>query len=160
MDFYLILALALMVLGIIGSVAPAVPGVLVSVAGVLIYWWSTGYTEPGNLFIGFTVFLGLVSVTLDWFSGAITAKIGGASQRTSLVAGIAGFLGFIFLGGPIGVIIAVGGTVFMREYLRTGDMEKSRKAGLYSALGLLVSTAMQAAIAVTILIGFLAALIL
>jgi uncharacterized protein YqgC (DUF456 family) len=159
MDLYLVLAIALLLLGIIGSVAPAIPGVLVSVAGVMIYWWSTGYTQPGNIFLGFTVFLGLVAVSLDWVSGAITAKIGGASQKTSVAAGFAGVLGFIFLGGPIGVVIAVAGTVFLREYFRTGDVEKSKKAGFYSALGIVFSTAMQVVIAVTIFLGFLLALV-
>ncbi|MFB6241687.1 MAG: DUF456 domain-containing protein [Candidatus Nanosalina sp.] len=159
MDLYLLLAVALLILGIIGSVAPAVPGVLISVAGVLIYWWSTNFTQPGNLFIGFTVFLGVVAISLDWFSGALTAKYGGASTETSIAAGIAGVLGFIFLGGPIGVVIAVAGTVFLREYFRTGDLDQSKKAGIYSALGLVFSTAMQVVIAVTIFLGFLLALV-
>jgi uncharacterized protein YqgC (DUF456 family) len=159
MDLYLVLAVALLILGVIGSVAPAVPGVLVSVTGVLVYWWSTSFTQPGNFFIGLTVFLGIVSVTLDWFSGAITAKAGGASGKTSVAAGIAGIFGFIFLGGPVGVLIAVAATVFLREYFRTGDARGARKAAVYSALGLVASTAMQVVIAVTILIGFILALV-
>jgi uncharacterized protein YqgC (DUF456 family) len=160
MDLYLLLAVALLILGVIGSVAPTVPGVLVSVAGVLIYWWSTGFTEPGNLFIGFTVFLGIVAVSLDWFSGAVTAKYGGASTQTSVAAGIAGVLGFLFLGGPVGVLIAVSATVFIREYFRTGEAREARKAAVYSVLGLVFSTGMQVAIALTVLLGFLLTFVL
>lgn len=155
MDYFLLMAVALLILGIIGSVAPAMPGVLLSVGGILLYWWSTGYTEPGNLFIIVTVILGGITLALDWFAGAITAKAGGASGKTSLAAGIAGFFGFFLLGGPVGILIAVGGTVFLREYLRTGDMEQSREAGFYAALGLLGSAFMQLLVTFTLLVSFL-----
>ena len=160
MEYFLILAFALLIIGIAGSVIPGLPGVLASMLGVFIYWWSTGYTEPGTIFLSITVILGLSAVLIDWFSGALTAKAGGASNKTSLVAGIAGFFGFFFLGGPIGVIIASGLVVFFREYLRTGDMQQSRKAGFYSALGILASTFMQVLITSTILVGFVIAILL
>lgn len=160
MDYFLLIAVALLILGLVGSIAPAMPGVLLSVAGVLLYWWSTGYTQPGNLFIIATVVLGAITLTLDWFSGAVTAKAGGASAKTSLAAGIAGFLGFFLMGGPLGVLIAVGLTVFAREYLRTGDIIQSRKAGIYAALGLLASTFMQVLVTFTLLVAFLMVILL
>lgn len=160
MDLYLLTSLIFLLIGVAGSLIPGLPGVLASVAGVVLYWWSTGFTQPGPFFLTLTALLGLTAILLDWFSGAITAKAGGANTKTSVAAGIAGFLGFFFLGGPIGVIIASGLTVFIREYMRTGDMQKSQKAGLYSALGIAASTAFQALIAVTILVGFIISLII
>ncbi len=159
MNLFLILAILLLIIGIAGSFTPALPGALLSAAGVLIYWWSTGYSDPGTLFIIFTVILTIMALLLDWFSGAITAKMGGASNKTSFMAGIAGIFGFIFLGGPVGVIIAVGGTVFLREYMKTGNARDARKAGIYSAIGVFASAFMQAAITITIFIGFLLALV-
>lgn len=153
------LTIILLLLGIAGSIIPGIPGVLASVAGVLLYWWGTGFTEPGKLFLVITAVLGLTGLLVDWFSSAITAKAGGASNKTSVAAGIAGFFGFFLLGGPIGVIAASAGVVFAREYMRTGDIKKSRKAGIYSALGILASTFMQVMITGTILIGFIIAVI-
>lgn len=160
MDYFLLIAVALLILGIIGSVAPAMPGVLLSAGGIFLYWWSTGYTEPGNFFIILTAVLSGFTVVLDWFSGAITAKAGGASSKTSVAAGVAGFFGFFLLGGPVGVFIAVGATVFLREYFRTGDLHQSKKAGIYSALGLLASTFMQVLVTFTLLVGFLLVVLL
>jgi uncharacterized protein YqgC (DUF456 family) len=159
MNLYLAICLLLLVIGVAGSIIPGLPGIAFSLLGVGLYWWSTGYTEPGALFLWITAFLGFTGLVIDWFSGAITAKAGGASGKTSIAAGIAGFLGFFLLGGPVGVIIASGLAVFLREYLRTGDIQKSRKAGIYSALGILASTFTQALIAVTILIGFVLTLV-
>lgn len=159
MNFFLILAILLLLLGVIASFTPAVPGALLSSLGVLIYWWSTGYTEPGTLFLSISLTLAIFALLIDWFAGAITAKIGGASNRTSLMAGIAGLLGFIFLGGPIGVLITVGGTVFLREYFKHGEFGKAKKAGIYSALGFFVSAFMQVMITLFILVGFLVTLL-
>lgn len=159
-EILLPLTIILLLIGIVGSIIPGIPGVLASVAGILFYWWGTGYSEPGTLFLGVTALLGLTGLVVDWFSGAITAKAGGASNKTSVAAGIAGFFGFFLLGGPIGVIIASGLAVFAREYMRTGSFEESRKAGIYSALGILASTFMQVMITATILIGFVITLII
>ena len=152
-------AVGLALVGVLGTLVPLVPGALLSLGGVYLYWWSTGYSDPGTLFIIFTVILTIMALLLDWFSGAITAKMGGASNKTSFMAGIAGIFGFIFLGGPVGVIIAVGGTVFLREYMKTGNARDARKAGIYSAIGVFASAFMQAAITITIFIGFLLALV-
>ena len=159
MNIFLIVAILLLLLGILGSFTPAVPGALLSGAGVFIYWWSTGYTEPGTVFLAITGVLTAFALMVDWFAGAITAKIGGASNKTSFMAGIAGVLGFIFLGGPLGVLIAVGGTVFIREYLKHGNMQKARKSALYSALGFFASAFMQVLITSFLLVGFLLTLV-
>ncbi len=154
MDYFLIAAILLMVLGIAGSLIPVLPGVVVSMAGVLLYWWSTGFTEPGNVFIAITVFLGVTSMAFDWIASSMTAKAGGASDKTSVAAGVAGFLGF-FIGGPVGVVVAAAVAVFIREYFRTGDVKKSRKAGIYAAFGIVASVAFKVFVSIAILLGFL-----
>ncbi|MFB6116763.1 MAG: DUF456 domain-containing protein [Candidatus Nanosalina sp.] len=160
MNLWLILAFLLMVLAVIGSFTPALPGALLSGIGVLIYWWRTGYQDPSIWFVVLAVVLSIAGVLLDWFSGAITARIGGASDKTSFMAGIAGLLGFIFLGGPIGVLVAVAGTVFLREYFRTGDVSGAKKSAIYSAVGFLSSAFMQALITGVLLLGFVLAVLI
>jgi len=159
MNLFLILTISLLILGVVGSFTPAVPGALLSGLGIFMYWWSTGYAEPGTLFLAVSTVLIVFALLVDWFAGAITAKIGGASNKTSFMAGIAGVFGFIFLGGPLGVLIAVGGTVFIREYLKHGKIKKARKSALYSALGFFASAFMQVIITSFILIVFLITLL-
>lgn len=154
---FLLAALILLIAGVAGSFTPVVPAALLSVSGVLLYWWSTGYTEPGTFFIGAAVLAGIVTLVFDWFSGAIAAKAGGASNRTTIISAVVG-LAFFFIAGPVGVLFGVAATVFLLELYRTEDREKSLKAGIYSAAGLLTSTAVQALVTVSILVGFLLAL--
>lgn len=152
-------ALILMVLALVGSFAPLMPGTLLSVIGILVYWHGTGYTEPGTIFLIAFITVGLIGTLADWFSGVVAAKAGGASNRTGLLAGIAGFLLF-FLLGPIGILFGVAGTVLLREFLRTDDLRGSIKASIYSSVGVLGSGIIQFIISLSLLITFVIALLL
>ncbi|MFW5801117.1 MAG: hypothetical protein ACOCVC_03735, partial [Spirochaeta sp.] len=50
-DVAVVLAFVMLLGGVVGSVLPAVPGAGLSLAGVLLYWWHTGYAEPGTLLL-------------------------------------------------------------------------------------------------------------
>ena len=156
---FVAIAVLLMVVGVIGSVAPMVPGAMLSIAGILVYYWSTGYSRPELWFLTGFILVGLVAVLTDYFAGSIAAKAGGASTRTSVIAGIVGFIMF-FVAGPIGILVGVAGTVFLREFLISGDAEKGLKAAAYSTIGVLGSTAVQLLITVSLLSAFVVALII
>lgn len=151
-------AIALMIIGVIGSVVPMIPGALMSITGILVYWWSTGFTRPSTVFLTGFILVGLIAMITDYFAGSIAAKVGGASTRTSILAGIVGFLMFFVL-GPIGIIAGVAGTVLVREFLRTGDADSSAKAAFYSTVGVVGSTVVQVIITLSLLIAFIIALI-
>jgi len=153
-DLFLILALIFLVLGVVGSLTPLVPGALVSIIGVLTYWWSSGYTEPSGLVLALIVSTGVVAIAFDWLSGLISAKISGVSNKTSIAAGIIGLMLF-FVAGPIGTIIGVAATVVVRNYLETGEFEKSLRAGFYTGIGVLGSTAVQFVLTLMMLVVFI-----
>ncbi|MDY6779850.1 MAG: DUF456 domain-containing protein, partial [Halobacteria archaeon] len=155
-DPFLIAAFALLILGIVGSFVPVVPGAFLSVTGVLVYWWSTGYTDPSTVFVVIVAVVGVLTVLVDWFAGAVSAKIGGASNVSTAAAAVVGFVLFFFA-GPIGIILGVAATVFCIESYRTGDTEESLRAAFYSTLGVLASVAVQFLVTLSILVGFVLA---
>ncbi|MFB6190176.1 MAG: DUF456 family protein [Candidatus Nanohaloarchaea archaeon] len=157
-ELFTALALLLMVLAVAGSLTPMVPGALLSVLGIGVYWYGTGFTRPETWFLAAFILTGLFAVAVDYLSGALAARAGGASTKTSIAAGIAGFLLF-FLLGPIGILVGVAGTVLAREYLRSGDTRASTRAAVYSVIGVLGSTAVQFVITVSLLLAFLIALL-
>lgn len=157
-EVFLVIAVLLMIVGVIGSFVPLLPGAMLSIIGVLVYWWSTGYTSPGLIFLLLFILLGLFAVLVDYFAGAISAKAGGASNTTTLIAAIAGLI-FLFILGPIGVIIGTGLTVFLLEFWRKGETEGSLKAALYATIGVLSSALVQFLITLSLLIGFIFVLI-
>lgn len=137
-----LLAIGIAAIGVVGSVVPAVPGALLSVAGVLLYWWSTGYVDPSLPVLAGLLVVGVLAVAVDWLGGAVAAGAGGASRWTMLAAGLVGGVLF-FLVGPLGVVLGVAGTVFALEVNRHGDLEKGGRAALYAVVGVLGSAVVQ-----------------
>ncbi|MFB6115172.1 MAG: DUF456 domain-containing protein [Candidatus Nanohalobium sp.] len=153
MELFAGLAVVLLIVGVVGSFLPMVPGALLSIAGVSVYWWSTGFTQP-NIFVVVLLYLtGLTALLFDLFAGAIGSKAGGASDRTVHAAAVAGVL-FFFIGGPVGTIVGITLVVYFREYLLTNDSGESRKAALYTTASMLGSTVVQGVLTGLMLIIF------
>ncbi|MEE6210504.1 DUF456 family protein [Salarchaeum sp. III] len=140
MDTLVLLAFGLLALGMVGSIVPLLPSGLTGLAGVAVYWWQTG--QPGPLALAVLVVLGVTATLVDWFGGALAANAGGASTRTTLIAAVVGLL-LLPLGGPIGIIIGIAGTVFVLEYYRHGDRDVSLKTAAYATAGVLASALAQ-----------------
>ena len=158
-DLVVWLAIGLAFLGVLGTLVPLVPGALLSLGGVYLYWWSTGYTDPGLLVLVALTLLGLLIVIVDWFAGAVSAKVSGASTTTSLLAGVAGFLLF-FVAGPVGILLGVAGVVFLAELQRTGDTTASARTAVYTTVGMLASTVAQFLLTTLLVLGFLLAILI
>ncbi|GAA0655368.1 DUF456 domain-containing protein [Salarchaeum japonicum] len=143
MDALVLLAFGLLALGMVGSIVPLLPSGLTGLVGVAVYWWQTG--QPGPLALAALVVLGVTATFVDWFGGALGASAGGASTRTTLIAAVVGLL-LLPLGGPIGIIIGIAGTVFTLEYYRNGDGGRSVKTAAYATAGVLASALVQLAL--------------
>jgi uncharacterized protein YqgC (DUF456 family) len=151
-----LLAVTLLVVGVVGSALPAIPGASLSVAGLLLFWWHTGFTRPGPVVLGLLGTLGLIAVAADWFAGPIAAKAGGASTRTTVLAGAVGFL-LLFVAGPLGIVVGIAGTVFLLQFRATGDPGRSARTAGFVTVGVLASVVVQVLVTSVILVGFLVA---
>lgn len=142
MDVLALVAIALAVVGVVGTVAPLVPGALLSLSGVLLYWWSTGYADPSLPVLVTLVFVGVLTLVVDYFGGAIAARAGGASSLTTGAAVVVGVV-LLFVTGPVGFLLGIALTVFAVEFYRNNDAEGSARAALYATAGVLASTVVQ-----------------
>jgi uncharacterized protein YqgC (DUF456 family) len=152
-ELMLLIALVLLVVGVIGSVVPLLPGALLSLTGVYLYWWSTGFTDPGLLTLVTLTVIGLGTFLVDFFGGAISARAGGASLVTTGLAAVVGLV-LIFVMGPLGLLIGIAGTVFLAEFYRHHDAKSSARTALYATIGVLASTVAQLLLTVTMLVVF------
>lgn len=146
--------LLLCVAGVVGSVVPGLPGAVFSLSGVLFYWWQSGYAEPGTLLLVVLLGLAILALLTDWFGGAAAAKASGASTMTTVAAGVVGLL-LLFVAGPLGVVLGIGGTVFALEYREHGDPEASLRTAAYTTVGMLASALVQAMLTGAVLVGML-----
>lgn len=152
-DAVALIALALLVLGVVGSVLPLLPGPLLSLAGVYLYWWSSGFVEPGPLTLAAFTLVGAAAVVADYFGGAVAARAGGASMATTLLAAVVGLL-LVFVAGPLGLLVGVAGTVFLVELARGTDPETSLRTAAYATVGVLASAVLQVVVTAGMLVAF------
>lgn len=158
-DIILGATVLLLAAGVIGSFVPMMPGALLSMIGVTLYWWSTGFTSPSIPVVILLYFTAFTALIFDLFAGAVGSKAGGASNKTVQMASIAGIL-FFFIGGPLGTIIGVTAVVLAREYLLTGKPEKSLKTAIYTTGSILGSSIVQGVLTGLALIIFISALLI
>lgn len=150
----LLLAVALLVCGVLASFVPLAPGALLSLAGIYGYWWATGYSEPGTVFLVVATFVGLATFTLDYLASALSTRAGGASWKTTAIAAVVG-LALLPFTGPAGAVVGVALAVFALEFESTGDLEASLRTAWYTLLGILLSKGLQVLLTGALLVGFL-----
>ena len=154
LDTLSIVALALVVGGVVGSVVPLVPSGVLSLSGVYLYWWHTGYATPGlAAMVAFTL-AGLAAIVADYFGEALAAGAGGASARTVVLATVAS-VPLLFVAGPVGLVAGVAGVVFAAEFYRTRNAGQGVRAAAFAAAGVLGSAVVQFAVTLSLLVGFL-----
>lgn len=144
-----ILAIALMVLGLVGTIIPGLPGLLAVYGGVWLAAWIDGYQRigwPTLLLLGVLTAIGFA---IDFFASVFGARRVGASQLAiwgSFVGGIVGlFFGlFGLLFGPF--LGAVAGELIARRQLH-----QATRVGIGTWLGLLFGTLAKVALAITMI---------
>lgn len=152
-DVVAVLAVFLLVVGVFGSAVPGLPGPAFSILGVLLYWWGSDFVEPGATLLVALVGLGVLAIVADWGASAVSARLGGASFRTTIAAGIAGIV-LLFVLGPVGAIAGVVVVVFLLELRRHRDAYRGARTAGVVALGMLGSTVVQVLLTVTMLVAF------
>jgi len=127
----------------IGSLFPFVPSGILSAVTVIIYWWQTGYSEPGSFIVVSLVLLGLTVTVTDFVSGAVAGKLGGASNISVLFGTLVGFI-LLFILGPIGFVFGIGGVVFLSSIRKEDEtiVDACRKSA-YTVVGVLASKVVQ-----------------
>jgi uncharacterized protein YqgC (DUF456 family) len=156
-DPLVLLAVLLLVAGVVGSAIPQVPGPLLSLAGIGLYWWTATH-PPGLVLAGFAL-VALLALAADWLAAPLAASAGGASNVTTLVASVLGLVGLVF-GGPLVALLVVVGTVLILELRRHGDLDAGVRAALVTAVGIVGSIVVQVLLTAAVLVGVLAVILL
>ncbi|HEY4581470.1 MAG TPA: DUF456 domain-containing protein [Lysobacter sp.] len=153
-----VLAVILVIVGIAGTILPALPGIPLVFAGLLLAAWADGFEHVGAWTVAILAVLTLLSVAVDLLATALGAKKVGASRLALLGATIgtfaglfAGFVG-IFVGPFVG---AVAGELLHRRQLRTADVGHATRVGAGTWMGLLLGTVLKLAIAFA-MVGYFA----
>ena len=150
-------AIALIAIGVAGTILPAIPGVTLVFLGMLLAAWIDDFARIPLWLVVIFAILTAVAWAIDFLAAAAGAKRAGASKLAVLgamigtVAGIfMGFVGLLFM--PL-VGAAVG------EYIAQRDLRRAGNVGVATWLGLLVGTAVKVAIVFAMIGAFVVALL-
>lgn len=149
----LVLALLVMVVGLIGTVLPVIPGTILIFLSALGYAFVEGFQTVGWPTLIALGVLALVATTADIWASSVGAKVGGASGWSVLAGMIGGLIGFLVL-SLVGAIIGAILGVLLTEIVRLGDWRKALKAGGGWAIGWALATVVQVGIALTMVAIF------
>ena len=154
--FYVLAALLVLV-GLAGVVLPALPGVPLMFAGMLLAAWADGFERIGVWSLVTLGVLTAVSFVVDFWATAVGAKRVNAS-RLALVGTIVGtFVGLFFglpglFAGPfVGAVI---GELISRRDLRPGGLGQATRVGIGTWIGIAIGVALKLALAVLMLAVF------
>jgi uncharacterized protein len=154
----LTLALLVMLIGLAGSIVPALPGPpLVLIAAVGHRLWF-GQNSAGPVVMICLVALTVGALVLDYFAGVYGAKKFGATWRGVLGAFLGGIVGMFF--SIPGIIIGpfLGAMAF--ELLGGYKIDKASRAGLGATLGVFAGVFGKCVISVVMMVLFTVSVIL
>lgn len=144
-DFWLWLLAGLLVLvGLAGSVLPALPGVPLVFGGLLVAAWIDDFERVTWLPLIVLGLLTAVSFVIDFVATALGAKRVGAT-RLAIVGALLGTLVGVFLGIP-GLILGPFVGAVAGEMISHGKVEQATRAGLATWMGLIFGTLSKVAL--------------
>ena len=142
----------LMILGILGSFLPVLPGVPLSWGGLLLLYLAP--SVPINYWVlGIAFILAAIIYALQLVIPAMGTKKYGGSKAGMWGATIGLVIG-IFVPIPLGIVIGAFAGAFIGEIINKSDSKSALRAAYGSFIGLLASTFMEMVVAVGFLIFF------
>jgi uncharacterized protein YqgC (DUF456 family) len=134
-----VLAVGLVLVGIVGTLVPGLPGAILVFAGLVLAAWIDGFARVGSgTLIGLAV-LTLVAYALDFVATAVGARRFGTSWW-GILGALAGVLGGLVF-GLVGLLVGPFLGAFAAELIARRDARQAVRAGLGAWLGLLLGTA-------------------
>ncbi len=139
----LVLGFILMLVGILGSFLPVLPGPPVSWLGLLLLYLTKAVPDDWWM-LGITLFFALLITIMDYVIPAMgTKKFGGS--KAGMLGTVIGLLVAIFFPilGPFGIIIWPFVGALVGELINKADQKTALKAAFGSFLGFLTGTFMK-----------------
>ena len=149
--FLVLIALVLMILGVVGSFLPVLPGPLTSWAGLLVLHFTEG-VEMSQTFLIVTLIVAIVIYVLDYIIPAIGTKRFGGS-KAGMIGTTLGLIIGLLSPIPFGIIIGPVVGALIGELINENDINKAIKAAFGSFLGFIASTFLKFIVAIVYL-GF------
>ncbi|MBX9403579.1 DUF456 domain-containing protein [Lysobacter sp. BMK333-48F3] len=138
---YYILAGVLVVIGIVGTVLPALPGLPLVFGGMVLAAWASDFEKVGWVTLVVLGLLTALSLGIDFLATAMGAKRVGASKLALIGSVIGTFAGLAF--GLIGVFVGPFVGALVGELIHTRELSKATQVGVGTWVGIVVGTVLK-----------------
>ena len=146
-----ILSIILLILGILGTFLPVLPGLILSLGGLLIYKYGTD-SDLSTIYIWVFTILTIASAALNYIIPAKTNRKYGGTRWGSIGSVIGTIVG-IFLPIPLGFLVGMFAGVFIGELLHDSkDMKKALQSTKGAFIGFIYGTGFSFMVGVAMLL--------
>ena len=146
---YYALAVVLILVGVAGVILPALPGLPLVFAGMLLAAWAGDFQQIGWVTLVVLGLLTLLSVAVDFFATLVGAKRVGASKKALWGAVLGTFVGIFF--GPIGLFAGPFVGALLGELWHGKEIGQATKVGLGTWLGIVLGIVLKLGVAFAML---------
>lgn len=147
---YYIVAAVLVLVGLAGVVLPALPGLPVVFAGLLLAAWAGGFEQIHVATLVVLGLLTLLSFGVDFWATAHGARRVGASRK-ALVGAVLGTFAGLFVFPPFGLFVGPFAGALLGELLHGREWRKAAKVGFGTWLGIVLSIVLKLGLAFAML---------
>jgi uncharacterized protein YqgC (DUF456 family) len=135
----------LVLVGIGGVILPALPGLPLVFAGMLLAAWAGDFQQIGWFPLVLLGLMTLLSVAVDFFATMMGAKRVGASRKALWGAVIGTFVGLFF--GPVGLFAGPFVGALLGELWHGRELGQATKVGLGTWLGIVLGIVLKLGLA-------------
>lgn len=153
-----VLSIALIVLGLAGTVLPLLPGTLLVWGGIVLGAWIDDFARVGITSVVVVSVLALLAWALDYVAGLMGAQKVGASKQALLGAAVGTVVGLFM--GLVGVLFMPLVGAAIGEYLARKDQNRAVKVGVATWVGIMVGLIAKVVLAFVMVGIFVAALLI
>lgn len=153
-----ILVAVMIVVGVAGTVLPAVPGVILVLAGIILGAWIGDFNQVSGTTVVIVSLLAIAAWLIEYAAGVLGAQKAGASKEAIFGA---------LIGTVLGIFSGLWGLLFLPllgavagQYLVDRDLIRARNVGIATWLGMAIGALAKIALTFLMIGIFIAALLI
>lgn len=152
-----ITAIILIVVGLAGTVVPALPGQPMIFVGAWLVAWLGDYVHVGSITLIILGVLTVIGLAVDWIAQTMGAQRAGATKYGIIGSMIGTFVG-LFL-GIVGILFMPLVGAFLGEFFAHRDLRLATNVGVATWMGMVIGTAVKLGLSF-VMVGLLVAALL
>jgi uncharacterized protein len=149
---------ALVAVGLLGTIAPAIPGIGFVYGALILGAWIDNFDRVGTVTIIILGVMTIFALGVDYVATLAGAKKVGATKLALFCAALGMFFGIFF--GPLGFFLGPFVGAFVGQYLSYPDIAKASSVGIGTWVGMLIGVCLKLAVSFLMIGTFVLAYVL